>query len=137
MGVSGDFGGLDEAIKRVTASAQIPRRAVGAIASELSAVMRESFDTARTPEGEPWRRLRDGRGRPLVKSGRMRATAIRPVFFGLSLRVQFTPYGGYQNDGTTRVDKTVLIPARAFLPAVPLAPEIEARFMRAVEAKTP
>ncbi len=130
MGITGDFGGLDEAIGRVTASAQIPRRAVGAIASELSAVIRESFDGARTPDGTPWRRLRDGRGRPLVRSGRLRATAIRPVFFGLSLRVQLTPYGGWQNDGTAN------IPSRAFLPEVPLAPEVEARFVRAVREKS-
>jgi|CXWK01.1.fsa_nt_gi phage gpG-like protein len=129
MSLTGDFGGLDAAIRRVTACAEIPRRAVGAVASELSAVIRESFRGARTPEGIAWRRLKDARGRPLVKSGRLRATAIRPVFFGLSVRVQLTTYGGFQNDGTAT------IPARAFLPAVPLAPEIEARFVRAVREK--
>lgn len=131
MSVDGDFGGLDQAVRRVTAHAQLPRRAVGAIASELSAVVRESFDGARTPEGIPWRRLRDARGRPLVRSGRLRATAIRPVFFGLSLRVELTPYGGWQNGGTATV------PARAFLPEVPLAPTIEARFVRAVQERMP
>lgn len=128
MSVSGDFGGLDAAIRSVVGAERIPRRAVGAIASELSAVVRESFEGARTPEGAPWRRLRDGRGRPLVKTGRLRATAIRPVFFGLSVRVELTPYGGFQNGGTAT------IPARAFLPEVPLAPALEARFVRAAGA---
>lgn len=131
MSITGDFAGLDEAIRRVTGYAQLPRRAVGAVASELSDVIRESFEGARTPEGTPWRRLRDGRGRPLVRSGRLRATAIRPVFFGLSVRVALPPYGGFQNDGTTS------IPARAFLPAVPLAPEVEGRFVRAVRELAP
>ena len=129
MSLTGDFGGLDAAIRRVAGFEQLPRRAVGAIASELSAIIRESFRSARTPEGVAWRKLKDARGRPLVKSGRLRATAVRPVFFGLSLRVQLTTYGGFQNDGTRT------IPPRAFLPAVPLAPEIEARFVRAVREK--
>lgn len=125
MSVSGDFGGLDAAIRAVTEAERLPRRAVGAVASELSAVVRESFDGARTPEGTPWRRLKDARGRPLVKSGRMRARAIRPVFFGLSVRVELTPYGGFQNSGTAT------IPARAFLPEAPISPELQARFLRA------
>lgn len=131
MSLTGDFGGLDAAIRRVTGFQQLPRRAIGAIATELSAMIRESFDGARTPEGVAWRRLKDGRRRPLVKSGRLRARAARPVFFGLSLRVQLTPYGGFQDEGTAT------IPARAFLPAIPLSPEIEARFARAVQRVTP
>ncbi|MFO0607272.1 MAG: hypothetical protein U0324_29180 [Polyangiales bacterium] len=132
MSVDGDFAGLDAAIRQVAGGGRLPRRAVGAIASELSAVVRECFDGARTPEGTPWRRLRDGRGRPLVRSGRLRARAVRPVFFGLSLRVELPPYGGFQNDGTAT------IPARAFLPEVPLAPAVEARFVRAAtEAAAP
>jgi phage gpG-like protein len=114
-----------------TGASAVPRRAVGAIASELSAVVRESFDGARTPEGMHWRRLRDARGRPLVRSGRLRTAAVRPVFFGLTLRVFMPRYGAWQNDGTRT------IPARAFLPAVPLDVAVERRFVRAAEGVSP
>lgn len=130
MSVTGDFGGLDAAIRDVTACETIPRRAVGAIASELSSIVRESFDGARTPEGVPWRRLRDARGRPLVRTGKLRAGATRPLFFGLSIRFALPTYGDLQQGGTRT------IPARAFLPGTPLDGAVEARLLRAVAGAT-
>jgi hypothetical protein len=122
-GITGDFAGLDAAIRDVQAfaSGAKVRKAVGAIGAELGAIARESFDTQRTPEGAPWRSLASGRSRPLVVTGKLRGMATRPLFTGLSVRFALPSYGPFQNDGTGT------IPARPWLPAAPLSPAIEAR----------
>jgi phage gpG-like protein len=130
-GVTGDFAGLERVLATLGTSSQLPRRAVGAVASELSTIVRESFDQQRAPEGGGWRALKDATHRPLVRSGRMRATALRPVLYGLALRIELTTYGGIHLGGAPRAH----IPARSFLPAVPLASSIEERLMQAVRRK--
>lgn len=126
-GLTGDFGALDAVIREVQSFADgtRTRKAVGRIGSEISTIVRESIDSQRTPEGVPWKPRANprARGRTLNVSGRLRASAVRMVFSGLTIRIDLVRYGGWQNDGT--LDGHV--PARPFLPSTPLSPAIQAR----------
>lgn len=109
-----------------------PRRS-GALSADLLAQVRaivrgdvaERFAQARDPKGQPWRPLKQRRGRPLVLTGKLRKSAldmaaeavVKRSFsgqgkYGVSIGLdtgKLVSYGLFQNDGTRR------IPARPFV----------------------
>ncbi len=115
-------------IVREAASGRTYQRALGAVARELGAIVRESFAGESSPAGAPWKPLRRPRpGRILDKSGTLRRRATRVLLSGQRIEVQWPPYGGYHQEGTGRM------PARPFAPTEPLPYAIRARFERAIE----
>lgn len=115
-------------IVREAASGRTYQRALGAVARELGAIVRESFDGERSPAGVAWRSLRRPRpGRILERSGRLRKSATRVLFAGQRLVIDLPPYGPYHQEGTGRM------PARPFAPTEPLPYAIRARLERAIE----
>lgn len=116
-------------IVREAASGRTYQRALGAVAREFGAIVRESFAGERSPAGEAWKPLRRPRpGRILDKTGTLRRRATRILLSGQRIEVQWPPYGGYHQDGTGRM------PARPFAPTEPLDPVTRARLERAVDA---
>lgn len=93
-------------IVREAASGRTYQRALGAVARELGAIVRESFASESSPAGAAWKPLR--RPRP----GRLRRAATRVLFAGQRIVIDLPPYGTFHQDGTGRM------PARPFLPDV-------------------
>lgn len=107
---------------------QAAQRAVGAVARELRAVIEQSFNTQATPEGVPWRPLKQPRPgrRILQRTGTLRRRAANVLLFGNTVRVQMPPYGALHISGTSRM------PARPFVPGSPLDPALRVRFQQAI-----
>lgn len=100
-------------IVREAASGRTYQRALGAVARELGAIVRESFASESSPAGAAWKPLRRPRpGRILERSGRLRRAATRVLFAGQRIVIDLPPYGTFHQDGTGRM------PARPFLPDV-------------------
>lgn len=98
-----------------------PRRLIEVVALEVEDMVRGSFTASATPEGESWAPLKRPRlgGRALVKTGRLRrmATTVRRTSRGVSIVLRGYPVA--QLRGTKH------IPARAFLPRLPLTPALQ------------
>ena len=125
--VSGpSFADIERQLRNIS-TGTVRRRMVGAMARELRVDIKRAFDSETAPSGARWLPLKHPRpGRILVKSGATRARATQILLFGSSVRVQFSPWGGYHQSGTSR------IPARPFVPTDPLPPATLARYTRAM-----
>lgn len=126
--VSGpSFADIERQLRQIS-NGTVGRKMVGAMAREVRADIKRSFDTETAPSGARWLPLKHPRprGRILHKSGETRRRATQILLFGLSIRVQLSPWGGYHQSGTSR------IPARPFIPTDPLPPATLARYTRAM-----
>jgi phage gpG-like protein len=85
------------------------RRLLGQLRDVLKADALEGFQTSSDPDKIAWRPLKRRRGKPLVKTGRLRGS-ISAVIQGDAVSVfSGVPYAGFHQLGTSR------IPARPFL----------------------
>ena len=116
---------LSVLIKRAKAltSGKVVRAAAVACGREAKAIVTETFDNERSTAGVAWRRLARPTGRKiLVKTGRLRRVATRPVVAGYSVFVFWPIHGALHMEGTR------YMPARPFAPTSPLDPRTRARF---------
>lgn len=126
MGVRGDFDHLDRIIEMTD---RLARSGVRELAGELGAqaleLVDEGFNESRAPSGRRWEPPHYRRGRPLIRSGRLRASWVlvaRANGFEILSRA---PYARKLQRGRGRM------PARRM---VPDAGEITARWERALDA---
>ncbi len=127
-GVTGDFAGLAALQKQLAAVAAKGRRvAVKAMASEATDLVAEGFRASSAPSGEPWKplarararnRRKGDRGKPLVDTGRLRASVTtRPRVSEDGFVITADPvYAATHQYGRGA------IPARPFLPLPNLPP---------------
>lgn len=132
-GVTGDFAGLAALQKQLAAVAAKGRRvAVKAMAAEATDLVAEGFRSSTSPAGAPWRplarararnRRKGDRGKPLVDTGRLRASVTtRPQVSEDGFVITADPvYAATHQYGRGA------IPARPFLPLPNLPPAWAAR----------
>ncbi len=128
-GVSGDFAALrslGDSLRRV--GAQGVRVAVKAMAAEAVDLVADGFRGSKAPDGSPWRplsrararnRRRGDRGKPLIDTGRLRASVTaRPVVtadgFAIGTNLTYARTHQYGRGA---------IVARPFLPVPDLPPQ--------------
>jgi len=137
-GVSGDFTGLARLINRVNLVATPQWQASlcqGMGAAALKQLM-DQFRDSRDPYGNAWKPLRLRAGKPLLRTGRMRASATvvpRPDGFELVIGAQYAPvhqYGkanirpvrarnlSWKVGGKRFFAKSVTIPQRMMIPPI-------------------
>lgn len=133
--VTGDFAALALLRSQLSkASAGAVRDAVKAMAAEATDLVAEGFRTSTAPNGSAWRplarararnRRRGDRGKPLVDTGRLRASVTtRPQVFADGFSISADPvYAATHQYGRGN------IPARQFLP-LPDLPESWAQRLR-------
>lgn len=78
MGVTGDFAKLDELMRSLATVPDLRRDVFQAFAEDARTRIDEGFAASRSTAGQPWRPLaqprRRGPGRPLLDTGRLRAS---------------------------------------------------------------
>jgi phage virion morphogenesis protein len=82
-GVTGDFGKLTALIRQLEQVPALKRDVLRVIAEDARTRVDEGFAASRSPEGAAWRPLararRRGAGRPLLDTGRLRASITYQV----------------------------------------------------------
>lgn len=77
-GVTGDFAKLGELMKQLATLPEVRREVLTVLAEDSRTRIDEGFAASRSPEGASWRPLerarRRGPGRPLLDTGRLRAS---------------------------------------------------------------
>jgi len=113
MAVAGDFSALAELRARATALASASARARLAQVLAVAALreLNNGFRASRDPYGRAWKPLRRRAGKPLLDTGRMRASAhvYRVGADGFAIRVS-AEYSGYHQDGTRHVPQRMMVP---------------------------
>jgi hypothetical protein len=127
-GVSGDFGGLADAVTKIGALEGLPDRIADRLPAEFSALLDEQFSTGVDPYGDPWAPLADSTiatGRsppPLTDTGAMHASAVVSASGGVVTMSVDDPAGFHQT-GTRNMPAREVLPtdARGLPPAYELA----------------
>lgn len=139
MGVRGDFAAASRLSSRLRrAGGRAVTDVVKAVAAEAQDLVAEGFRRSTAPSGAPWRplaqararnRRRGDRGKPLVDTGRLRASVTtRPRIDATGFTITADPiYAATHQYGRGA------IPARPFLPIPTLPPAWRRAFNRAAE----
>lgn len=113
-GVTGDFAKLGELMKQLAALPEVRREVMTVLAEDARTRVDEGFAASRSPEGASWRPLerarRRGPGRPLLDTGRLRASItyhVTPEGFVLQTSVIYAATHQYGRGP---------VPARPYLP---------------------
>ena len=145
MGLTGDFGKLDQLAKALEAIGDKKRGLLKDLAQEALAKVGEGFETSTSPLGIPWAPLLLRQGQPLLDTGRLRSSityALSDSGFSLGTAVAYAPvhqYGAtiqaksakglrWRAGGRWYGAKQVKVPARPFLPEGRVSADWEAEF---------
>lgn len=113
-GVTGDFGKLSALIRQIETLPEIKREVLAVLAEDARTRVDEGFAASRSPDGEAWRPLararRRGAGRPLLDTGRLRASITYQVTANGFLLKTTLVYAATHQYGWES------IPARPFFP---------------------
>lgn len=111
-GVRGDFAGLARLKTRIAKAArpEFEAKVAQSMAAAALKQLADGFRKSRSPYGEKWAKLKSRKGKPLLDTGRMRAsTGIAPRPGGFEIFVT-AGYASYHQHGTRRLPQRQMIP---------------------------
>jgi len=118
--MTGDFSELGKLIDNLDKLAEVPSRASGEVARELTKELQIEFATGTDPYGKPWAPLKPStlaRGRhppPLTASGALaRGTEVTPMQHAGVQIVLGMPYGFFHQRGTVKMEARKPLPDKA------------------------
>jgi phage gpG-like protein len=125
VSVESDLREMADEMRRMAKEA--PKAVSKAVGESSLRLVLQGFDQAKSPKGTPWAPLKEGTGKPLEGTGKLRGgIRLRPVRDGFVLTSD-SPHGIYHQEGTERM------PARPFLPDSDLHPTLERKLSDAAD----